>query len=425
MWERVVQDGCWALWLVCACYLVVVYITSRGLIGAPRYRLFQARVHDCRARAAILAATISSASVDSADSADSVAKSAVLKAINERLDGFGVGGQVVWRLLPQRAVIAIPLSKLAAAWRALHHAETQLLRLEGPEEIALRSLTLRLRLASDPDPVNNSLGTQLAAHAGDAPAERALLIAATEELHRQEDEDFEREYEHQHIALWLALTGIAAVLLLGGLGGFLSPLIGVMRSQRRTSWGVLVLAPVGGALAAPGGLLLVRMLADPELNLLGQVFLHNSWGAPAQPISLAVALLFGFSGTLFSRSPPPVSSSPPPGGRRDRGHRAVPDRPPGPSSPSLRVEAGRAHRRTGGVPIPPKPAGGGRAGRRDRPGRGPDGAVIPGMAHTARNSAISNRPEALHVECGLGWSPLKTRPIGPGFALPRNLSLFA
>ncbi|MFJ5631630.1 hypothetical protein ACIQF5_03130 [Streptomyces goshikiensis] len=90
-------------------------------------------------------------------------------------------------------------------------------------------------------------------------------------------------------------------MLLGGLGGFLSPLIGMMRSQRPTSWGVLVLAPVGGALAAPGGLLLVGMLADPELNLLGQVFLHNSWGAPAQPISLAVALLFGFSGTLFSR----------------------------------------------------------------------------------------------------------------------------
>ncbi|MFJ5631629.1 hypothetical protein ACIQF5_03125 [Streptomyces goshikiensis] len=117
-----------------------LYITSRGLIGAPRYRLFQARVHDCRARA---------------------------------------------------AAIAIPLSKLAAAWRALHHAETQLLRLEGPEEITLRSLALRLRLTSDPDPANNSLGTQLAAHAGDA----------TEELHRQEDDDFEHEYEHQRIAL--------------------------------------------------------------------------------------------------------------------------------------------------------------------------------------------------------------------------------
>ncbi|MFE9844906.1 hypothetical protein [Streptomyces goshikiensis] len=95
--------------------------------------------------------------------------------------------------MPQRAVIAIPLSKLTSAWRALHHAETQLLCLASPEETTLRSPALRLRLASDPDPVNNSLGTQLAAHAGDAPAERALLVAATEDLHRQEDDDFERE----------------------------------------------------------------------------------------------------------------------------------------------------------------------------------------------------------------------------------------
>ncbi|MEN8655055.1 hypothetical protein ABCR94_31840 [Streptomyces sp. 21So2-11] len=94
------------------------------------------------------------------------------------------------------------------------------------------------------------------------------------------------------------MTGLGAALLIGvvldhrltmlvgALGGFLSPVIGVMRSQRPSSWGVLVLAPVGGALAAVGGLLLVRMLADPELNLLGEVFLDNSWGAPAQPIAL-------------------------------------------------------------------------------------------------------------------------------------------
>ncbi|MDI5963252.1 hypothetical protein [Streptantibioticus silvisoli] len=139
------------------------------------------------------------------------------------------------------------------------------------------------------------------------------MAAATEYLHDREDTEAEREYEQQRTALWLATTGLGAILLtgivldhrltmmLGALGGFLSPVIGVLRSQRPTSWGVLVLAPVGGALAAVGGLLLVRMLADPELNLLGHVFLDNSWNAPAQPIALAIALLFGFSGTLFSR----------------------------------------------------------------------------------------------------------------------------
>ncbi|MFJ3879028.1 hypothetical protein ACIPW5_16350 [Streptomyces sp. NPDC090077] len=300
MTEYLVREGRWALWLVCGCYLVVVYITSRGLIAAPRYRHLQARIHDCRARTAVCAAGPAQGS-------------AALQAVTDRLDRLDRNGQVVWRLLPRRWVVAIPLSKLAPAWRVLHEAESQLLRLEGPEEIAVRVRALRLRLASDHDPAHRALAAELAAHSGDPAAGRTLLIAVGEQLAREEDEAFEREYELQRIALWLALTGLGAVLLiglvldhrlsllLGGLGGFLSPLIGVMRAQRPASWGVLVLAPVGGALAAPGGLLLVRMLADPELNLLGQVFLDNSWGAPARPISLAIALLFGFSGTLFSR----------------------------------------------------------------------------------------------------------------------------
>ncbi|WP_405982281.1 hypothetical protein [Streptomyces sp. NBC_00158] len=298
--ECLVREGRWALWLVCGCYLVVVYITSRGLIAAPRYRMLQARVHDCRARIDVCAAGPAQGS-------------AALQAVTGRLDRLELNGQVVWRLLPRRWVVAIPLSKLAPAWRVLHEAEGQLLRLEGAEEISLRVHALRLRLASDHEPAHRSLAAELAAASGDPAAERALLFAVTEQLARQEDEAFEREYELQRIALWLALTGLGAVLLmglvldhrlsllLGGLGGFLSPLIGVMRAQRPASWGVLVLAPVGGALAAPGGLLLVRMLADPELNLLGQVFLDNSWGAPGRPIALAIALLFGFSGTLFSR----------------------------------------------------------------------------------------------------------------------------
>ncbi|MFI8966428.1 hypothetical protein ACIGO8_30440 [Streptomyces sp. NPDC053493] len=302
------HEGRWALWLVCVCYLVVVYITCRGLIAAPRYRLLQARIGDCRARVTVLTETLRAAGTD-----PSPATASALAAVTERLDALDRNGQVVWRLLRRHWVLAIPLSKLASAWRTLHEAETRLLRLEDPEETALRARGLRLRLAAEPGPVNDAIAAELAAHEGEAATERAILVAATERIHDQEDGEFEREYELQRTALWLALTGLGAALLIGlvfdhrlsmlagGLGGFLSPLIGVMRAQRPSSWGVLVLAPVGGALAAPGGLLLVRMLADPELNVLGQVFLENSWGAPARPISLAIALLFGFSGTLFSR----------------------------------------------------------------------------------------------------------------------------
>ncbi|MFJ7207136.1 hypothetical protein ACIQWR_26825 [Streptomyces sp. NPDC098789] len=303
MWEKIVGDGRWALELVCACYLGIVYITSRGLIAAPRYRLLQGRIRDCRARASVLAA---------ADTVDPVT-TAALAAVTGRLDDLEKSGLVVWRLLPTSWVIAIPLSKLAAAWRMLHSAERQLLRLETPEEITAQVRSVRLRLAASPHPGDPELAAELAAQPATGPEAGALLFATVEHLHDREDTEAEREYEQQRIALWLATTGIGAVLLIGAvmdhrltmvfgaLGGFLSPLVGVMRAQRPSSWGVLVLAPVGGALASVGGLLLVRMLADPELNLLGHVFLDNSWNAPAAPIALAISLLFGFSGTLFSR----------------------------------------------------------------------------------------------------------------------------
>ncbi|GGT58367.1 hypothetical protein GCM10010271_72330 [Streptomyces kurssanovii] len=303
MWDSVIGGSHGGLALVCLSYLTIVFVTSRGLIAAPRYRRLQGRIGDARAQATVLAAT----------APDDPARTAAIAAVTARLDDLEKTSMVVWRLLPTSWVIAIPLSKLAAAWRVLHSSERRLLHLEPPEESAARLRSLRLRLAASTRPGDAELATQLAAQTVAGPEAVALVSAATAYLHDREDDEADLEYEQQRTALWLATTGLGAVLLigvtldhqltmmLGALGGFLSPQIGVMRSQRPTSWGVLVLAPVGGALAAVGGLLLVRMLADPELNLLGQVFLDNSWNAPAQPIALAIALLFGFSGTLFSR----------------------------------------------------------------------------------------------------------------------------
>lgn len=295
--------GGWGLELVCVCYLLIVYITSRGLIAAPRYRLLQARLRDCRARAVSLGGVCGEGS----------AEKAVAGAVAGRLEELEQGGTVVWRLSSRHGVIAIPLSKLAAAWRVLHGAERRLLGVEGAEEMLAQRELLMIQLGASGEPADEELAAKLAVADVGAAEGRALVLAAAQRVHDVEDGAAERDYDQQRIALWLALTGLGAVLLigrvldhretmlLGALGGFLSPVIGVMRSQRPSSWGVLVLAPVGGALAAVGGLLLVRMLADPDLNLLGQVFLENSWSAPERPIALAVALLFGFSGQLFSR----------------------------------------------------------------------------------------------------------------------------
>ncbi|SOD86720.1 hypothetical protein [Streptomyces sp. Ag109_G2-15] len=300
------RDGRTGLVLVCACYLLVVHITNRGLIAAPRYRLLQARLRDCRARAGVLAAGCPEGS----------AEGATVSAVLTRLQDLDLAGTVVWRLSPRFGVLAIPLSKLAAAWRVLHSAERRLLSVESAAEFHAQRQWFLLRLAASSDPADGELAARLATDSAadpQAPEARALLLTAAQRVHDLEDTASERDYEQQRIALWLAMTGLGSILLigsvldhratmlLGALGGFLSPVIGVLRSQRPSSWGVLVLAPVGGALAAVGGLLLVRMLADPDLNLLGQVFLENSWAAPARPLALAMALLFGFSGTLFSR----------------------------------------------------------------------------------------------------------------------------
>ncbi|MGW4567317.1 hypothetical protein ACWEN3_34670 [Streptomyces sp. NPDC004561] len=302
------RDIGWGLGLSCVGYMLIVYITSRGLIAAPRYRLLQARVRDCRARAEALAVL----------SGDDLTARAELASVTSRLDDLEKGGTVVWRLSSRFGVIAIPLSKTAAAWRVLHTAERRLLGIETEEEFRVQRQAFRRVLAASAAPEDTALAERLAQDseagaAAAAPGARALVLAAAQRVHDLEDTASEQDYEQQRIALWLALTGLCAILLigrvfdhretmlLGALGGFLSPVIGVLRSQRASSWGVLVLAPVGGALAAVGGLLLVRMLADPELNLLGQVFLENSWNAPTRPMALAMALLFGFSGTLFSR----------------------------------------------------------------------------------------------------------------------------
>ncbi|WP_329274688.1 hypothetical protein [Streptomyces sp. NBC_01451] len=305
MLDAAAKSGNQALAAACAIYLGVVFVTSRGLIAAPRYRALLGRIRDCRARIEILAA---------GEDLDPTTK-ATCAAVGRRLDDLEKHGTVVWRLLPRAGVVAIPLSKLASAWRVLHSAERRLLRLENTAETDVLLRSLQLELAASSHQADQDLAAALAAAPGSGPEARALLIGSYERLHAREDAATDAEFEQQRIALWLATTGVGVLLalglaldhqvtmLLGALGGFLSPVIGVMRPQpeRPRSWGVLVLAPAGGALAAVGGLLLVRLLADPDLNLLGQVFLDNSWDAPDRPLALAFALLFGFSGTLFSR----------------------------------------------------------------------------------------------------------------------------
>jgi hypothetical protein len=153
------------------------------------------------------------------------------------------------------------------------------------------------------------------------------------------DVELEKSAEAQRRAMWLTtvglivafilgLYGMRETLLLGAVGGFLAPLTLIWQREDKgkgeeyaTSWGLLLLGPVAGALAAYGGLLLLRFLSDDKINVLGEVFRNNSWDNPKTTLALAFALLFGFSGRLFGRLAlsalpqvlPPTSSGGPAG----------------------------------------------------------------------------------------------------------------
>lgn len=240
MLDAAAESGNQALAAACAIYLGVVFVTSRGLIAAPRYRDLLGRIRDCRARIEILAA----------GDGDPTTKT-TCTAVARRLDDLEKHGTVVWRLLPRAGVVAIPLSKLASAWRVLHTAERRLLRLENDDETGILMRSLHLELAASKRQDDGELAATLAVAPGSGPEARALLIGSYERLHAREDAATDAEFEQQRIALWLATTGVGMLLalgmtldhqltmLLGALGGFLSPVIGVLRPQpeRPRSWG--------------------------------------------------------------------------------------------------------------------------------------------------------------------------------------------
>ncbi|MGW2585913.1 hypothetical protein ACWCYZ_32120 [Streptomyces virginiae] len=297
------MESIWQLLVICFVYILVAFITNRGLIAAPSYRLLCGRMTNCRLRATVLAQL---------SPTDAIA-GLVASAVIARLDFLERNDTVVWRLSRVGwGVLSIPLSKLASAWRVLHAAERELMRLIPDTEVTAQAYEVAQRLRSAGAQQEERLAEQLVG-APDPETVRLLLIAALERLHDLEDTATEKDYEHQRVALWLTCVGLIGVvlvglafdhrptMLMGALGGFLAPVVGTLLNRHALSWGALVLSPVGGALLAVGGLLLVRMLSAPEISLLGNVFFDHSWGASRTPMALCLALLFGFSGSLFSR----------------------------------------------------------------------------------------------------------------------------
>jgi hypothetical protein len=287
--------------LVCAVYLCVAVVTSRGFIVAP---LRQVLLRQAESQALAITALEEQAGVPAGSSVAARATAAVLEQL--RVSRSRLRRLWAWPF-------DTPLTKLYAEMVRLAAARRAMIGLVPDATVSAHVTVVLDRLATvDPDRVP-ALRKQIDDQT--EPAARRVLVAyAAELIDGRPERATAAEFESQRVALWLAIVGLLAVtgiglaspqhqvtLLFGAIGGFLAPLVRVSTGERAASWGVMVLSPVGGALTAVGGLLLVRLLSEKSINVLGAVFRNNSWDQPTSPLALATAVLFGFSGRLFSR----------------------------------------------------------------------------------------------------------------------------
>ncbi len=146
---------------------------------------------------------------------------------------------------------------------------------------------------------------------------RGLLKEAKTVIHNDQDGEFEALADGQNKALWLIFTAALIVFglsvlfpqaqplfIAGAAGGLLARLRRVVKKRTRpfdygVSWTVLFLSPIVGALTAWAGVLLFELLVQWEL--LSDQFAGVSLDSPDNNATYIVALVFGFSATLFDK----------------------------------------------------------------------------------------------------------------------------
>jgi hypothetical protein len=292
--------------VACAAYFGIVMASSRGLIGMPIYRQLQARAGELRG-------IIDTGCFDASGSHRLETKITQAERFGARCIG--------------RFVVLVPLADVLGANRTLNGLEKQMLStLSGaPLRLAASQIAALLPPGADSTAAAARIAAAISAPpAADAPAAegpateldgsiRNAAGSALILLQRQRDAPQEREVNHIRVAVWLTLVGLAAIYALsvtfpgrepifvaGALGGLLGSLSALF-TNRTLSLGMVVLSPVAGALNAIGGIMIVGFLAQDQIALLGDAFAGVWADDGASLTALAVAVLLGFSGGLFSR----------------------------------------------------------------------------------------------------------------------------
>lgn len=283
-------------------YLIVVMVTSRGFIAAPLRRVLDGQVDRM----------LDEVDVFVARNPDDKVAVAAHKSLKSTLSGLKPDRSKRGRQRPWLWMVDSPLTQMYALQRQLNAVQRGLVDLVKDDALDGYAGPLLHQLSKVDAKAAQAL-TEKFEKTTDPEGKRYIIRYAHELLQSGKEKDLAVELEDQRIALWLAMVGLLGVLIIafvtrqhqvsllfGAVGGFLAPLVRISTGRRASSWGVMVLSPVGGALTAVGGLLLVRLLSDENINVLGQVFRDNSWDRPDSVLALALAVLFGFSGRLFS-----------------------------------------------------------------------------------------------------------------------------
>ena len=310
----------WVLLLVGLLYLVVITLTYNWMIAGPRRWLLKSQIE--RIRAAI--AVCRNPDPPEADSVGKI-RDWLDTSLTDVSDSLSTG---------RRLFSTVPLNELMSIQQDLNALSRQQAYLVRNDDLPMYAESIFLRLGKDDVASEKSLRARFEIQLGN-PSGRRIVIAQADELcHARDDVAMRAEYDRQRASLWLALVGLLGVIavgsaldhvvtmLIGAVGGFLAPLVNATAPDtHQSTWGVRVLSPVGGALTAVGGLLIVDFLATESVDLLGAAF-RGTWSNPTSVASLTIALLFGFSGKMFSsmaitassqiaRSSPPEDLKPP------------------------------------------------------------------------------------------------------------------
>ena len=287
--------------VACLVYLGIVVASSRGLIGMPIYRQLQARASELRELA-----HYSCFEQDRDRLVDSINRA-------ERIGARRIG----------HAIVQVPLPDVLGANRTLNAIEKQMLSNLESHDLRLAATQIAAMLPANPEgtaaaeTIARAITVLESGKVSRPTAEGGLRNACASALillHRQRDVPQEREVNHIRVSIWLTMVGLAAtyalsvtwpgheqIMIAGALGGLLGSLSALL-TNREVSLGMVVLSPVAGALNALGGSIVIGFLAQDDIQVLGQAF-RGVWSdaAPTSVTALAVAVLLGFSGGLFSR----------------------------------------------------------------------------------------------------------------------------